>query len=231
MNGTIGVIGMEELSDFEKFPPLSKFYIDVGASSKEDSPVKVGDAAGFIRNFEDLGSRLVAKSMDDRIAVAIMIQALKGLKSSPNELYFVFTTQEEVGTRGAATSAYGIDPDIGIAVDITGTGDTPNGIKMDVKLGKGPAIKVKDNSIVVDPKIINWMVNGAEKLNLLTQLEVLPFGGTDAGAMNLTRAGVPSGCISIPTRYAHTPSEMVDYQDVLDCVSLLVELISNPVKL
>ena len=98
-------------------------------------------------------------------------------------------------------------------------------------MGKGPAIKVKDNSVIVDRRIVDWMSKSAEKLNMAYQLEVLPFGGTDAGAMNLTRSGIPAGCISVPTRYVHTPSEMVSYQDVLDSVRLLLELISNPVEL
>ena len=97
-------------------------------------------------------------------------------------------------------------------------------------MGKGPAIKVKDQSVIVDHRLVNWMSKSAEKLQMNYQLEVLAFGGTDAGAINLTRAGVPSGCISIPTRYIHTPSEMVDYQDVLDCVRLLLDLVSSPVE-
>jgi putative aminopeptidase FrvX len=231
VNGTAGVIGVESPRDRGSMPTIDKFYIDVGARNKTDCPVKVGDAAVFDRPFEDLGERLVSKAMDDRIGAAIMIQALKELKSSPNELYFVFTTQEEVGLRGATTSAYGIDPEIGIAVDITGVGDTPNSDKMAVALGKGPALKVKDRSLVVDPRILDWMVRTAERENLPYQYEVLTYGGTDAGAMNLTRAGVPSTCISIPTRYAHSPSEMVDYQDVLNCVKLLMGAVSQPITL
>jgi putative aminopeptidase FrvX len=231
VNGTAGVIGVESPRERGSVPGMEKFYIDVGAKGKADCPVKVGDAAAFDRPFEDLGERLVSKAMDDRIGAAIMIQAIKELKSSPNELYFVFTTQEEVGLRGATTSAYGIDPEIGIAVDITGVGDTPNSDQMAVGLGKGPALKVKDRSLVVDPRIVDWMVRTAERENLPYQYEILTYGGTDAGAMNLTRAGVPSTCISIPTRYAHSPSEMVDYQDVLNCVKLLLGAVSHPVTL
>ena len=231
MNGTIGVIGMEDIKDFKKVAPLEKMYIDVGATSPQDCPVRVGDAAGFVRDFVDQGNVLISKAMDDRIAAAIMIQALKEVKDSPNEIYFVFTTQEEVGTRGAGTSAYSINPDLGIAIDVTDTGDTPNCPVMDVKMGKGPAIKVKDHSVIVDKRVVNWMIQSAEKLQMSYQLEVLAFGGTDAGAINRTRAGVPSGCISIPTRYIHTPSEMVSYPDVLDCVRLLADLVNSPVDL
>jgi endoglucanase len=157
-----------------------------------------------------------------------MIAALRQLKNSPFQLYFVFTAQEEVGVRGAATAAYGIDPDIGLALDVTRTGDTPKGITMEVELGKGPAIKVKDGGMIVDPRVIDWMVKTAKKAKIPYQLEILERGGTDARSIQLARAGVPAGCLSIPCRYIHSPSEMVDLNDVENAVTLLVALLSNP---
>jgi endoglucanase len=169
--------------------------------------------------------------MDDRIAVAVLIEALRAVKKTIHEIYFVFSTQEEVGLRGATTAAYGIDPEIGISVDVTLAGDTPRGITMDVALGKGPAIKVRDGGMLADPRLIRLMVDTAEKAKLPYQLEVLEAGTTDARAIQLTRAGVPSGCVSIPCRYVHSPSEMVDYADVQNAVKLVVELVSHPVDL
>lgn len=235
MNGSAGVISIE-FANFGEFfglqkPTLDKMYLDVGATSLEDCPVKVGHVAAFDRPFEDLGKRLVSKAMDDRIATAIMAQALKEMKSTKNEVYFVFSTQEEVGLRGATTSAYSIDPEIGFAIDVTPTIDTPKGAFNDVKLGKGPAIKAKDSSLVVDPRVVSWMEKAAVRLGIPHQFEVITAGGTDGGAINITRSGVPAGCISVPTRYVHTPSEMVDYEDVLNCVKLTVELASKPVDL
>lgn len=135
--------------------------------------------------------------------------------------------------RGATTAAFGIIPDLGLAVDVTGTGDTPRrtNVRMQVSLGKGPAIKVRDGGMLADRRVVDWMVRGAEKLNLPYQMEILEGGSTDARAMQLTQAGVPAGCLSIPCRYVHSPSEMVDYQDVQQAVQLLVELLSHPVKL
>jgi putative aminopeptidase FrvX len=231
LDGTLGVIGMEQVSDRYKVPALNKMFIDVGATSRENSPIKVGDVAVFERPFSDLGQRLVAKAMDDRIAVAVMIAALRQLKKTPHELYFVFTVQEEVGVRGATTAAFGIDPDLGLAVDVTLTGDTPKGVKMEVALGKGPAIKVKDAGMLADPRVVNWMVETAQNSKIPYQYEILEFGGTDARAIQLTRAGVPAGCLSIPCRYVHSPSEMVDLGDVENSVRLLVELLSHPVNL
>jgi endoglucanase len=231
LDGTLGVIGTERLTDAYKVPPLSKMFIDVGATNKKDCPIKVGDVAVFDRPFSVLGNRLVSKAMDDRIAVAVMIETLRQLKRSPHQLYFVFTVQEEVGVRGATTAAFGIDPDLGLAVDVTMTGDTPKGVKMDVALGKGPAVKIKDAGSLADPRVVNWMVETAQKAKIPYQMEILEFGGTDARAIQLTRAGVPAGCLSIPCRYVHSPSEMVDLGDVENSVKLLVELLSKPVDL
>jgi len=118
-----------------------------------------------------------------------------------------------------------------VAVDVTLTGDTPKGIKMEVSLGKGPAIKVRDSSLLADPRVVNWMVTTAEKAGIPYQIEILEAGGTDARAIQLTRMGVPAGCVSIPCRYVHTPSEMVDYRDVQNAVRLILNLVSNPVQL
>jgi len=193
--------------------------------------VQVGDVAAFARPFMDLGDRLVSKAMDDRIGVAVGLETLRLVGETPHEIYFVFSVQEEVGLRGATTSAYGVDPDIGIAIDVTGSGDTPKGLKMDVGLGKGPAIKVRDGGMLADPRVVDWMVKTAQAAKLPYQLEVLEGGTTDARAIQLTRAGVPAGCVSIPTRYIHSPSEMVDYADVQNAVKLLVELLRRPAAL
>ncbi|MBI9044106.1 MAG: M42 family metallopeptidase [Anaerolineaceae bacterium] len=229
-NGTRGVIACERLSD-RKIPSMAQLFIDVGATNKEDCTVKIGDPGIFDRFFLDLGNRLVSKAMDDRIAAAILIETLHQIKSTPHELYFVFSVQEEVGLRGAFTSAYGINPELGISVDVTSTGDTPKAQKMAVKLGDGPAIKIRDGRMISDPTIVRIMQETAERAHIPFQLEVLLGGTTDAAAIQTTRAGVPVGCISIPCRYVHHPSEMVDYNDVQNAVHLLVELLSHPIVL
>lgn len=231
MDGRPGIIGTDRITDINRAPSLEQCYIDVGASSRKDCPVSVGDVCAFDRPFVDLGKRLVAKSLDDRIGCAVLIETLRRLKTSPHELFFVFTTQEEVGTRGAATSAFGVDPDLGLAVDVTTTGDTPKSANMSVSLGAGPAVKVKDSGMLADPRIVEWMVRTAEKARIPCQREVLEAGSTDARAIQLTRAGVPAGCLSIPSRYVHSPSEMVDYDDVENAVKLMTALLSAPVDL
>lgn len=231
LNGTQGIIGFDRLDNVNELPTLDKVYIDVGATSPKDCPVKIGDVAAFERQYSDLGDRLVAKSMDNRVGVLVAIETLRALKSTPFDLYFVFTTQEEVGIRGATTSAYGVDPDVGIALDVTPTGDTPNALRMEMALGKGPCIKIQDVGMIADPRVVQWMIHTAEKIKIPYQREVLLIGGTDARAIQLTRAGVPAGCISIPVRYVHSPSEMVDYSDVQNAVKLLSALLRTPIDL
>jgi len=231
LNGVQGVIGYDRFEKVHEVPSFDKIYIDVGATSKKDCPVKVGDVAAFDRPFVEMGNRLVAKSMDDRVGVLVAIETLRALKSTPHDVYFVFTTQEEVGTRGAGTSAFGVDPDVGIAIDVTSSADTPNAMKMEMVLGKGPCVKIRDSGALSDPRVVQWMIRTAEKNKIPYQREVLLFGGTDAHAIQLTRAGVPAGCLSIATRYVHSPSEMVDYTDVQNSVKLLAAILRTPIDL
>jgi endoglucanase len=230
-NGVVGVIGAEKGLATQGLPAWENLYIDVGATSPEDAPVSIGDAACFIEPLVIQGNRLIAKAMDDRMGCALGVQALLELDESPNDVYVVFTVQEEVGLRGATVSAFGVEPEVGVALDVTLVGDTPEAPPMAVSLGKGPAIKVMDAAMLTHPGVKRWMLQAAERLGIPYQREVLLAGGTDAGAIQRSRAGVPAGCLSVPTRYVHTPSESVDYRDVQAGVKLLVELLSKPVEI
>ena len=231
-SGARGVIGIEARRDEpSKLPGWHDLFIDVGATSRDDCPLRIGDAAAYYRDMEVFGPRLVAKSLDDRVSVAILIETLRRLKRSPHEVAFVFSVQEEVGLRGAGTAAYGVDADLGLALDVTRTGDTPNGVRMEVRLGGGPAIKVRDSQMIADPRIKELLLLRGQEAGLQTQLEILEAGSTDAAAMQISRGGMPAGAISIPTRYLHTPSEMVHYQDVEDCVTLLLSFLQKPIDL
>jgi len=231
LNGTLGVIGYDRLEDLNEVPTLDKVFIDVGATSPNDCPVRVGDIAAFDRPYSEFGNRLVAKSMDNRVGVLVAIEALRALKSSQHDVYFVFTTQEEVGARGAVTSAYEVDPDVAVALDVTPAGDTPHALKMEMALGKGPCIKIQDVGMIADPRVVQWMIRAAEKSKIPYQREVLLRGSTEARAIQITRAGVPAGCISVPVRYVHSPSEMVDYSDIQNSVKLLAAVVRTPIDL
>ncbi|MEK7396585.1 MAG: M42 family metallopeptidase [Candidatus Poribacteria bacterium] len=229
-DGLIGVISAEKGDPATA--GVDKLYIDIGATSKEEaeSKVSIGDFAVFRQDCVDLGDRIVAKAMDDRIGCVVLVEAAKRLKDSPNEIHFVFTVQEELGLRGATASAYSVDPDIGIAVDVTRTGDTPESSIMEVSLGKGPAIKVKDSGIIANPKVRDLLVQTAKEQNIPYQFEVLIGGSTDASSIERTRGGVPSGVISVPSRYVHSPSEMVDINDVENSIKLLVAVLEKDLR-
>ncbi len=229
-SNVMGVIQCENLKSW-KDVDIHKLYIDIGAVDKQSAAekVRVGDACMIEEPMLDLGQRIVAKSLDDRIGCAVAIHIMKELHNleHDNDVYFVFTVQEEVGLRGAKTAAYDIHPDLGIAIDVTIAGDTPEPPKVDLYLGKGPAIKLKDVSMITSPIVKRLMIETAEKYQIPYQLEVLPYGGTDAGAIHLTKDGILSGCISIPCRYVHSPSEMVDLHDVENAVQLGLKLIEE----
>jgi endoglucanase len=223
-DGTVGVIAVENGGK-----KLADFYVDVEGNSGENA-TSVGQPAGFMREMQVRGNRVIAKSLDDRIGCVVAIEAMRKLnKQTPNEVYFAFTVQEEVGLRGAKTAAQCVHPDVGIAIDVTGTGDQIRGRKMMVKLGDGAAIKVHDPGLIVPPAIKNWMIDRCEADNIPYQLELLSGGTTDASAIQMADAGVPSGCISIPTRYIHTTSETADVADIQACIDLLAGLLANEI--
>jgi len=231
MNGAAGVIGIEPHASTSSVPPLEKMFIDLGVTSAKDCPVQIGDVAVFERRFEDLGTRLVSKAMDDRAGVAVLIEAIKRIRKTSNQIYAVFTVQEEVGARGAGRAAFGIDPDLAVAIDVTLCGDTPQNNDTQVFLGKGPAIHIKDVGTLADPRVTSWIQNGAKQAKVPHQTSILTRGYTDTYTIQTSRSGVPSGGISIPCRYVHSPSEMVDINDLKNSIELLTFLLSNPIKL
>ena len=206
---------------------LENMYIDLGVFSKKEAEekVKVGDICIYHSQFNENDNVIFAPYLDDRVGCFIAIETIKKLKSPNNDLYFVFSVQEEVGLRGAKTAAYSIYPDIGIALDVTSNGDTPKAKRFAISLNKGAAIKVKDNSIICHPLIKETLVDLAKKNKIPYQMEVLEFGGTDVGAIHINKEGVPSGAISIPTRYIHSVIEMASKNDIYNCIILLNEFL------
>jgi len=229
-NGRIGVIGEERRKSMSDPVEMIKLYIDIGARDRKEAEklVPIGTFGCYERGFEDIGKRIVAKALDDRIGCAVLIEVAKRLKRKvKNDTYLVFTVQEEVGLKGARTSAFGIDPDIALAVDVTATGDTPEAKKMAVKLGAGAAIKIKDWGIVCDPKIVETLIRIARRNKIPYQFEILERGTTDATVIQLTKGGIPSAAVSIPSRYIHSASEIVDMDDVEAAVKLIVKFLKT----
>lgn len=224
-DGDFGVMWANEARQSDR--SIDDCYVDTLGKS-----VNIGTPVSFWRETLFQNDYATAKALDDRIGCLVLIEALKRLnKQAANETYFVFTVQEEVGLRGAAAAAYGVDPQVAVALDVTATGDLPKNAKMAVKLNGGAAIKVHDSGLVVPKAIIDWMTHRAEADGIPYQLELLSAGTTDAARFQLSRAGIPSGCISIPCRYIHTPSETVSLSDVEACIKLVVGLSNNPVQL
>jgi len=230
-DGTVGVIGSEKREDVAKAPKLDELFVDVGATSKDSVAQRVGDAAAFRHTVDWSNGRPITPNLDDRIGCAVLVETLRRLAPGPNDVYGVFTVQEEIGVRGATTSAFGVAPDLAIAIDVTGTGDTPEARKMAVSLGKGPAIKVKDGGMIAHRGVRALMERRATEAGIPYQLEVLLGGTTDAMSIQTSRAGVPSGVLSIPSRYIHTPSQLVDMGDVEGAVRLLVGVVGQAADL
>ncbi len=221
-NGTIGVLVPEgEISPSEYSP--DKFYVDIGTKDKKSTErhVKIGDLCSVRSEITRIcGTRYAGRPLDDRIGCYVLIEAAKKIKNNKNDIFYVFSTQEEVGLRGAVAAAYNVMPDIGIAVDVTPTGDTIKAPNSVVKLGGGAAIKIKDSSVICDIKLVARMRELAEENGIKYQNEILEKGGTDTYSMQINGGGVRVGCISVPTRYIHTQNEIIDMNDVNNAVSL-----------
>jgi len=222
-NGVRGVISADESAGSKK-PAIEDLFIDIGAKSREEAEklVHIGDTAVYNTPTFAAQSRIISPYMDNRISCVILLAVLEQLKSSSNDLYFVFTTQEEVGLRGAKTAAYGIAPDYALAIDVTLSDDVPGAKHHGSSVfGKGAAIKVMDNSVICHPCMVEKLTALAKEKGIAYQSDVIRAGGTDAGAIHVTRTGVYTGGVSIPCRYIHTPAEMVEISDVEACIELI----------
>ncbi len=228
-----GVIGSKPphlMKDEERKKPVKTedMFIDVGAGSAEDAEkmgVRVGDFVTFERSFAELGGELVTgKAFDDRIGCWAMVEVMRRLEVDA-EVYAVATVQEEVGLKGARTSAYGIAPDMALVLETTSAGDFP-GVKEEecrVKLGAGVVVTVADaggRGLITHPRIRELLVSTAREEKIEHQLEVVERGTTDATSIHLTRTGVPTGVLSVPARYLHSPVEVADRRDMKRAVEL-----------
>ncbi len=216
--------------DRKKQPVVADFFVDLGLpAEKVRSQVAIGTPVTMQREFQEIGDCFSSKALDDRLAVYIMIRAMQLAQGFGFETYAVATVQEEIGLRGALTGAYGVDPDVGIALDVTLAVDIPGVPEHEqvTRLGQGTAIKILDGSSISHPKLVRYLQELAGRRQIHWQPEILPRGGTDAGAMQRIRAGVAVGTISIPTRYIHSPVEMVHKADVEASIALMAAFIEE----
>jgi putative aminopeptidase FrvX len=226
IKGVIGTMSAHfvKFDDPSKVRKHSQMYIDVGASSDSDvreMGIEIGTPVGWGSELDIIGAAekkhmLVGKSFDDRASCALLLHLLQELHTVnlPGDLHLVFSVQEEVGLRGAQVVAYHTKPDIALAIDTTAVSDTLEEVMdQSLFLGKGPGIKVMDFSLVAHPWVRKRLVKVAADNHIPYQLEVFPGIGTDGGALATSLGGIPTGVISIPTRYAHSPVEVMDPQD------------------
>lgn len=207
---------------------IEDFFVDLGMDADAvKEKVQIGDMVTMRREFEEIGDMVISKSLDDRIGVYVMLEAIRAAGKVDAEVYPIATVQEEVGLRGATTAAYGVQPDITIALDTTIAGDIPGmpGDATVTKLGAGTAIKVFDSSQLPNRKMIAHLKEIAEKNDIPFQLEVLPRGGTDGGAFQRAAEGSITCTISIPSRYVHTTNEMCAKSDIQASVDLLAQFL------
>lgn len=220
----------QSADEANKAPIFDSYFVDFGlAGEAHKGKVRVGDTVTMNRELQQTGDLLTSKAMDDRVAVYVMIEAIKAVKDHSVELHAIATVQEEIGLRGATASGSGIAPDICVAIDITLANDIPGMQEADyvTKLGEGAAIKIMDSSLICHPLVVKHFTDLAEKHGIKHQFEVLIGGGTDAGGVQRLHGGIPSFTLSIPTRYVHTVNETVSGADVDACVELLARYIED----
>lgn len=217
-------------AEADKAPKHDDYFIDTGLDADSaKAQIRIGDMVTMNRDFQTMGDLCTCKSMDDRAAVFVMIEAVKAARDHDVDVYAVATTQEEIGLRGATAAGSGINPDYCVAIDVTLANDFP-GIPAEycvTKLGEGTAIKVMDSSLICHPKMVAHFRELAETHGIPHQIELLPAGGTDAGGVQRQNGGIPSFTLSIPTRYIHTVNETVHKTDVQASIDLLARYIED----
>jgi len=214
----------------KQLPKMSDFFVDVGLPAEVVKElVPIGSPVTLLRDFIEIGEAVSCKAMDNRLALYIMIEAMRQAKRFAFEIYAVATTQEEVGLRGAEVSAFGVEPDVGVAIDLTIAADIPGVPDHErvTQLGGGTAIKILDSSHISHPGLVEAFRSLAEKRGIKYQWEILPRGGTDAGAMQRIRSGVPVITLSTPTRYVHTSMEMASKADIEGSINLMAAFIEE----
>lgn len=227
-NGVHGVAVCQPTK--EEKAEMRHLFVDIGAKDKAEAEkmVSLGDACVFAPDLFPLGEhRFASPAMDDRCACALLMELLLQTDAPKNTVIGVFSVQEEVGTRGAATAAFHAAPDWGVALDVTAWGDTPEQKLPAVRLGDGAAVKYLDRSMVSSPIVRDALIAAAEKANVKWQREVLPFGGTDGGAIQHSRGGVPTGALSIPCRYVHSACETIDMRDMESALAILKTFVNE----
>jgi tetrahedral aminopeptidase len=231
MNPGVKPVHIASAEERKKLPELEEFVVDLGVAAEVvKAEVRIGDMVTLEAAFHDLGDVVVGKALDDRSGCWVLVETLRRLEAPAVRVVAVFSVQEEVGLRGAMTSAFALEPDVGVALDTTlavDTPGTPDHLRV-TALGEGVAIKVSDSSSISHGWLVDALADLASRHDIAHQFEVLPRGGTDAGAIQRSRGGVASVTLSNPSRYVHTVTEMLSKRDLEAAVALLTAFLSTP---
>ncbi len=227
-NGVRGVFCADSTDEIK----MDTCFVDIGAASREDalSKIDVGMTARFDGDTFMMGDLIVSKALDDRLGCYMLIEVLKQLQSTDNEVYFVFTTQEEVGLRGARVCGFDINPDIAIAVDIVTSADTPNYKRYGTALGEGIGIKLRDASAICSKSVVDSLIETAEQNGIKFQREAKTAGGTDIGGVQSAGRGALVGGVVVPIRNTHTITETASVKDIQNGIKLLLCFIEKPIE-
>lgn len=225
-NGTLGVFGRETRGARRTEIEPEALFLDTGATSAEDSPVRVGDAACFRNEFRATGNLLRGKALGGRASCAVLIETLRRLKRAAHDVYCVFTVQSQVGARGAGAAAFSLQPDYAFVVCPAPAQDIPGG-NSSVALGKGPSVIVQDEEMIASAAARQILVQAARGAHLPYQIQSHAHGGGDGSPIQAAREGIATGALGLPVRYLHTPSEMADGRDLENAVAVLLDVLSN----
>lgn len=234
-NGTVGVVGIKPIhlskgDEKTKIPAADSLYIDIGASSKEEASeyVKIGDTGVFLSDYREFGDcKIKGKALDDRAGCAILLDMIDS--DLPYDAYFSFTVQEEIGLRGAAASAYGIDPEYAIVLETTTAADlidVPEHKKVCI-LGNGAAVSFMDRSTLYSKELFDTAFRLAGEKGIKVQPKTVVAGGNNAGAIHKARAGIKTITVNVPCRYLHSPSCVCDTRDIVSVRQLAEALLGE----
>ena len=224
-NGVRGVLVPQADASPKEALKAEKCVVDIGAASRREAErrVRIGECCALLPHLTKLNAnRVCGRPLDDRIGCACLVKIAEQLTAPRDEIYYVFSVQEEVGCRGARPAAYSVAPELALIYDVTGTGDEQGAKPMAVRLGDGVAVKIKDNSVICHSGLVDELLETAKREGIAAQCEILTYGGTDTSSVQMTGLGCRAGALSIPCRYVHSGVEMLDLRDADAAVALTV---------
>lgn len=232
-SGAVGVLQHEPVGEPKEID-VKKLWCDIGATTKEEAlqEVRLGDMCVFTGELQQLGDAMLGPGLDNRAGCAVLLEVAEHLTQPEYEVAFVFAAQGEIGPRGAGPAAFNLNPDLAFVVDVTASGDVPKGPRVEVKLGGGPALKLKDSGYMAHGPTADMVARVAEEHKIPLQTEIVTTAGehTDAQVVSIAGQGIPTAVIDIPARYRGTANELIHLRDLHAAADLMMKLIESPLE-